>query len=175
MFIDRYYSYTTPAFFILIAILLNYFSEKSQVKIYYVFVMLFLITHVRNEPNNRDVKPMIEKIISLKTKETAVILCPNYFNLNFAFYYDKSLFKNIGNESIEEGIVKRLEEENVYGITHSNQLNKEVFTKYKKIIYLDAGADFTYPKNGIKQAIETKFKHSDTFNYGDAFALHVYE
>lgn len=175
MFIDRYYSYTTPAFFILIAILLSYFSEKSQVKMYYVFIMLLLITHVRNEPNNRDVKPMIEKIISLKTDGTAVILCPDYFNLNYAYYYDQSLFKNIGNESIEDGIVNRLENENVYGITHINQLNKEVISKCKKIIYLDAGADFMYPKNEINQVIATKFKHLDTFNFGDAFTLHVYE
>ena len=175
MFIERYYIYTTPAFFILIAILSDYLSFKSQVRIYYILIALLLITHVRNEPNNRDVKPMIEKIASLKTSSTAIILCPDYFNLNFSYYYNQKLFENIGKESIKSGLEKRLKNEKVYGITHINQLDSKVLLVNKKIIYLDASADFVYPSNGIKKILNERFHLIETLKYGEAFNVFIFE
>ena len=175
MFIDRYYIYVTPAFFILIAILSDYLSFKSQIRVYYILIALLLITHVRNEPNNRDVKPMIEKIASLKTSSTAVILCPDYFNLNFTYYYSQKLFENIGEESINIGLIRRLQHEKVYGLTHINQLDSNVLFVNKKIIYLDASADFVYPLNGIKKVLNKHYHHTETLKYGDAFNVFVFE
>ncbi len=175
MFIDRYYIFTTPAFFILIAIIVDYFTIKIQVSFYWIVIALLLITSVRNEPNNRDVKPMVDKIAMLKNNQTAILMCPDYFDYNFTYYYNSDLFTNIGNKPIDLGLKERLKKDNIFPITHINQLDTVLIKQFKRVIYLDVAADFSYPSNNIYNFCESNFKVVDTLKYGDALQFFVFE
>ena len=175
MFIERYYIFVTPAFFILVALLIDYISSKFNVK-FYLFILGFMaITSVRNESNKRDVKPLVEKTKELKTKNTPVIICADYFDMNFTYYYSTKIFKQIGLDPVEEGIKKNLKKERIYAVKNLTQLDTTKLKNSKQILFLDAAADFNYPNNGILIYLKQHYPKIETFDYGDALRLYKFE
>ena len=133
------------------------------------------ITSVRNESNKRDVKPLVEKTKELKTKNTPVIICADYFDMNFTYYYSTKIFKQIGLDQVEEGIKKNLKKERIYAVKNLTQLDTTKLKNSKQILFLDAAADFNYPNNGILIYLKQHYPKIETFDYGDALRLYKFE
>lgn len=177
MFMDRYLMPAAIAFPLLVGICADYLIKTSKYKLVMPLVvsLLFIITVKPNISNKRNVKETVEKIKELKTSNTIVYFCPNWFELNFAYYYNIEYFKDYDDVNIKNKIYQYLQSENIFPITSSNQIDTNV-TKYAdKIIYLDAGAELSYPNNNILKELDLNYQFKNEYKFYEVFSVFEYE
>jgi mannosyltransferase len=174
MFIDRYLIFLTIPFYLLIAIAANSLvkNPKMVTVIQGVVVLLFLVTSKPNLDNRRPVKEVMNKISELKTANTAVYFCPQHFIFNYAYYYNRSLFEQPTGKDPYLNMTNSLANDHIYGIHNFSEIDT---TRLEKIIYLDAGADFSSPGNGIYDFLNGNYTLKETHEFPEIFRVFVFE
>ncbi len=174
MFIDRYLIFLTIPFYLLIAIAGNSLvkNPKMVAVIQGVVVLLFLVTSKPNLDNRRPVKEVMNKISELKTANTAVYFCPQHFIFNYAYYHNRSLFETPTEKDPYLKMTTSLANDQIYGIHNFSEIDT---TRLEKIIYLDAGADFSSPGNGIYDFLNRNYTLKETHEFPEIFKVFVFE
>lgn len=174
MFIDRYLIFLTIPFYLLIAIAGNSLvkNPKMVAVIQGVVVLLFLVTSKPNLDNRRPVKEVMNKISELKTANTAVYFCPQHFIFNYAYYHNRSLFETLTGKDPYLNMTTSLANDHIYGIHNFSEIDT---TRLKKIIYLDASADFSSPGNGIYDFLNNNYTLKETHEFPEIFRVFVFE
>ncbi|MBM3419285.1 MAG: hypothetical protein FJY17_10255 [Bacteroidetes bacterium] len=177
MFIDRYLMTAAIAFPLVVAIAADYIIKKHRFKfiIPIAITLLFASTVKADLSNGRDVKETVSKIKKLKTSSTIVYLCPDYFDLNFVYYYNMQYFKGYDEKKIKNKIHKYLNSENIFPISSYNQIDTNLIKNIDKIIYLDAAADFCYPENNIKNKLDLNYRLKNEYKFYEIFNVYEYE
>lgn len=173
MFIDRYLMPVSIAFCLLLATSADYLVQKHKFR--YIIpgfiLLLFTLTVKINISNKRNVKETVAQIVQLKDRQTLVIICPHHFTLNFMYYYDQTVFKDFNTSNIYFNIDKALHRNHIFGINNIKEID---INKWKKIVFLDAAASFTYPNNGIQQELEAKFEKVNSYHFYEIFNVTEY-
>ena len=173
MFFDRYLIFVSLGYYLSVSILsLSLLSQKKYKFIVPgVTVILFLVTFNPNMDNKRHVKETVSKIVELKTDSTSVIIFPSSFVINFAYYYNKSIFADVDAKTVYDKMIVNLRKENVFSI---NSINS--FSSYsKRIIYFDAAADFGAPNNNILSTLNTQYRLLNTYKFYEIFNVYEFE
>lgn len=170
MFLDRYLIFVSMAFYLLIAVcsvnVINIPRYKWIVPS--ILILLFASTFNLNVSNKRHVKETVSKVIELKDKTTKVLICPQDFVLNFTYYYDISLFRDVGRT--REKMINDLKHENIFAI---NSIQEVDINDSEKVIFLDAASEFTFPKNNILKTLMQNYKLKNIYKFYEIF--YVYE
>jgi mannosyltransferase len=174
MFIDRYLIFLTIPFYLLITIAANSLvkNPKMVALIQWVLVLLFLVTSKPNLDNQRPVKEVMNKISALKTANTAVYFCPQHFIFNYAYYYNRLLFETPTEKDPYLKMTNSVANDHIYGIHNFSEIDT---TRLEKIIYLDAGADFSSPGNGIYDFLNRNYTLKETHEFPEIFRVFVFE
>ena len=177
MFIDRYLMTAAVAFPLVVAISADYIIKKHRFKfiIPIAITLLFASTVKADLSNNRDVKETVSKTKELKTSSAIVYFCPDYFDLNFVYYYNIEYFKGYDEKKIKNKIHKNLNSENIFPISSYNQIDTNLIKNMDKIIYLDAAADFCYPENNIKNKLDLNYRLKNEYKFYEIFNVYEYE
>ena len=177
MFLDRYLMPAAVAFVFVIAISSDYIVKNTKYRylIPTITILIFLITVKPNITNKRNVKETVAKIKEIKTENTIVYFCPSWFEMNFTYYFDIACFENYSTNDLKKNIYKCLNNDNIYLIDNSNQIDTLFLENFDKVIYLDAGADFSFPKNGILKKLESKYTLEDKYFYNDIFNIYEFK
>jgi len=136
---------------------------------------MYMYSSKPNVSNNRNTKDTVEKIKSMMTEETVVYFCPPWFDHNFLYYYDSSLFRDVDPDKQKKKMHSLLKKENIYPIYNKNGLHSELIKESDKVIYLDAGADFGVPNNQIIQQLESECTLVEKHEYHQIFNIRVFE
>lgn len=176
MFMDRYLMPAAIAYPLLVGICADYLIKTSNYRfvIPVVISLLFVVTVKPNMTNKRNVRETVEKIKALKTNRTIVYFCPDYFELNFAYYYNIEYFKDYDDNN-KNNIYQHLHSENIFPINSFNQIDTNLINLGDKLIYLDASADFSYPNNNIKIELDLNFHLKNQYNFHEVFSVFEYE
>lgn len=176
MFLDRYLMPASIAYPILIGLCADYLSKDLKLKfvIPSIVCILFVTTAKPNITNKRNVKETLAKIKDMKTGNTLVYYCSDRFTLNFVYYYNKDLFKNIIEEKDKNPFNEFLNTENIFPIISANQIDTALIKKADKIIFLDAAADFDYPNNNIKNYLNLNFTLVNQYKFHEIFYIYEY-
>jgi mannosyltransferase len=172
MFLDRYLIFITPAFYLLLALAIAHLFHNKRLYLLTAFVLsgAFMFSSSLNPDKKRLVKDVVEFIRSKKEGKTIVLVCSPEFMTNFVYYYSPGYFQQIEQDKEYEKTEKLMNAEDVYFI---DRLYPDMVAKlngFDKIIYLDAGADFSSPGNNIKQDLESHYQlqehkfHFELFN-----------
>ena len=177
MFLDRYLMPSAIGFYILLAIAADSLIKKRYFEyiIPCLVCLLFIFTTEPNITNKRNVKETVEKINMIKTEKAAVYFCPSWFEMNFTYYYNKNCFEKYNEKVIKKNIYKCLNDENIFPIDNQNQIDFGMLEGFKKIIFLDAAADFSFPKNGILQKLEGKYQLEKKYFYNEIFNIYEFK
>ncbi|HQB20269.1 MAG TPA: hypothetical protein PK495_06780, partial [Bacteroidales bacterium] len=140
-----------------------------------VVILLFVLTVKPNITNKRDVKETVAKIKELKTNTTIVYFCPEWFDLNFVYYYNRLYFMDYDDKNIKNKIYHHLHSENIFPISNHNQIDINLIKHMDKIIYLDVAADFHYPKNNIKKELDVRYNLKNEYKFYEIFNVYEYE
>lgn len=152
VFLDRYLIFIMPAFYITLALSVNYLFRS---KLWFILVSIFLISITffsfnLNVSNNRFANKIINQTKVLKTNETKIIICPNQYKLTFAYHYNIESFKDFKN------LIQNLNKDKIFPVYNHTELSSILKPK-DDIIYIDAQANFLYPKNGIFEKLNNSY------------------
>jgi hypothetical protein len=177
VFYDRYLVFTSIAFYISIAALLDFFNTLNKYYRYFYWLPVFLlmITCRPNIDNHRNVADTIKKVKELKTENTIVYISPFWFEMNFVYYYNRLYFQDFDSRDIKGRMYKHLKKENIFPILGDSQIDTCMLRKADRIIFLDAAADFTFPENNIHKTISSFFPEFVTYEYPEIFKVFVYD
>ena len=177
IFMDRYTMPAAVAFPLLIGISADFLVQKSWARFLIPTVLcgMFVFTVKPNSNNGRDIQAIVQKVKSLQTNGSMVYICPDWFDLNFVYYYNRGYFEDVNEVHIKDNLRAHLRADHVFPIHHAEQIAKQSLTKVNRIIYLDTGADFTYPNNGIRAYLATHFELKEEIRFDELFQVLVYE
>lgn len=177
MFLDRYLIYITPAFYLLLALSLSFLLPGK--KAFYtgaVFLTAgFLLSASLNPSKKRDVRETVDFITSRKDRTTLVLICPPEFMTTFAYYYKRDYFRQTETGSEYGRLIRLLEEDQVMFINAMSPGLLQKASQYKRIIYLDAAADFTFPGNHIKDDLFKNYTLKEEAFRPELFHIYVFE
>lgn len=173
MFLDRYLIFVTGGFYLLLAIGVNYLDLPKTFNVGLLLVLLLGITFETNVDKKRNVSETIQKVKELKTANTVVYMCPDYFDINFAYYYNRQYFKDIDYPETKKKLYNHLSTEKIFPINGAGQLDTTLFKTAEKVIYIDAAADFAYPANNIKTTLDANMMMVNDYFFSEIY--HVYE
>jgi len=175
MFFDRYLMFASIGFYILLAHSVSSLLPRLKYILPLALVILFAFTSNPNITNKRDSKGAISKVLELKRDGDLVLICPNWFDINFMYYYDQDKFKACHNDHTKEEMYTYLNAQNIFPIHKISQIDSAQFSLAKRVIYLDVAADYTFPKNGIKEYLDANLDYVDRHHYPEIFYIYEYE
>jgi hypothetical protein len=177
MFFDRYLMFVAISFPLLIAMAADSLLTQNRLKyiIPGIICLLFMATVQPNITNKRNVKEAVSKTTELQTENAIVYFCPSWFELNFIYYYNIDCFKDYNTIDIKYNIYKYLHSKNIYPIDSKNQLDTSLIKKADKIIFLDAGANYSSPDNNIFQTLEQHYKLQSKYEYYEIFRVYEFK
>jgi uncharacterized membrane protein len=173
MFIPRYLIYVTPAFYLLVAIGLISLEKPIGISISLLFLVIMGFTYRNDVSNDRDVKQLVDKAMAIKHEypNTAIYICPNHFDVNFTYYYNRKYFEDIDNDNREGHLRMKLASDNVFPVRNFAEIDTLLFASMTRVVYIDAAADFASPNNGIRSFLTGKFGEPEVIEIPSSFKL----
>ena len=176
MFYDRYLVFTTIGYYLMIGIILDYlFNNKVAKSVTSIIILMCMVlTTNPNISNKRNVRETVEKIKDLNNSNTLILISPDYFIFNFAYYFDQEIFTNPVSSFHQNNIYEKLslKHPNILGLHNINQVN---YKAWNKIIFLDAAADFSYPNNNILNTLNQNCNLISTSSFYEIFNIYEFE
>lgn len=152
VFLDRYLIFIMPAFYITLALSMNYlFQSKLSIYLFSILLISIMIFSFNfNVSNNRFANDIINQTKKLRTSETKIIICPEQYKLTFAYHYNIEYFKDYKN------LMFNLNMDKIFPVYNQIELNN-ILGPLDNIIYIDAHSDFLYPQNGIYNKLNNSY------------------
>ncbi len=177
VFNERYVFFTSIAYYIITALAINYLLEKIKWNRFLIFipVLFMLFSFEIKLSNKRNTEQAISRVKALKSANSIVYICADWFDMNFVYYYNETYFSDINNQEIKKNFLRDLSNEGIYPIQNATQIDTLLCNKADKIIYLDAAADFAYPGNNILKMLSNKYKKTDEQFYPAIYKVFVFQ
>ncbi|HRF78406.1 MAG TPA: hypothetical protein PLB46_17630, partial [Chitinophagales bacterium] len=86
----------------------------------------------------------------------------------FAYYYDKQVFKNINTQEIYKNIQEDFAKKHIYT---TNDITELDYKNYNHILFLNAGADFSFPNNNIEKELSQHYSNKSTQKFYEIFIV----
>lgn len=172
MFIGRYLITAAIAFSFVLAIAIDYIIEKPKLNyiIPGIICLLFIATVKPNITNKRNVEEVVNKVNEIKNPNTLVLISPQYFILNFAYYFDNEAFKNYNTLDIYSNIDSALMLENIYDINNTNNID---FKQWDHIVIVKASANPIFPN--IENELNTNYSLINNYRIYEIFNVMEYK
>lgn len=176
MFLDRYLIFLTPAYYFMLGIALTFlFYRKSVfIGISIVLIIVFVFSVSLNPSKKSEINKAVEYIKTQKNDSTVVLICPSDFSTNFVYYYDRNSFMKTDTLGEYNAMNKSMINDNIYFINHIDSSFFNRIHDFKKVIYLDAGADFLIPDNFVKRDLSVRYKLQKDKIFFENFFVYVY-
>jgi len=175
MFLDRYLMVGAIGLTLAIAISADVIVSNGKWK-YVVPVticLLFMAASKPNKGNKREVRQVVERIKSLRTdKNTLVVVTPYIYSLNVAYYYDQNIFRKHNDKEIFEPSIEGLKAENIWCL---NGLKDFDASKWKKVVFVDAGGQRFLPENNCYKTLEQQYMVTHSEHIEEIFDICVFE
>ncbi|MFH1118996.1 MAG: glycosyltransferase family 39 protein [Bacteroidota bacterium] len=177
VFFDRYVIFISVGFYLLMAVSINYVFAGIKYKNFLILLpVLFMIFTCRyNAGIQRNTAEFVGKVRALKTAETLVYICPDFFDLNFVYYYNTGYFREFDNKSIKTLMHSRLAQEGIFPVYNYTQIDTNLLKKAKDVIFVDAAAGFSSPDNNISGFLSKFYRIRETYTYSEIYNIYVFE
>jgi uncharacterized membrane protein len=181
MFIDRYLIYFTPAFFILLSIIISKIDNKLFLSLSLLTIVLMAVAFNPVSNNQRDIKTLVQNVKQMqKGSNSAVFICPDYLGFTFTYYYNRDFFKATGSGVPMKDMVNALHSDHVFLVKNHKEVDSIYnANNYNKIIFVDATIEFENPTNNIKNYLDNTFQNEnvivDTVHVPRIFNIYTYQ
>jgi len=179
MFHDRYLVFASVAYILLISIGLNALIDQHRLRNFMMCgaAICFLFTCTADVSNKRDIQSTVAQIKTLRKQfpTATVLICPEWYDLNFMYYWDRLCFEPFPSTSpmtIKQTVHACLKADKVFLVQHVKMVLELGLSPDNHVIYLDAGAEFSNPSNGISAYLTSTFKHIERYDYPEIFRVY---
>lgn len=151
MYIDRYLIFILPAWYLLLALSINYlFKNPKFLYPFYALLILSFALSMQLKPKvKRDVASAIKFVKIHKTTNTIVLIHDFDFIPTFAYHYNKDYFTSVEDQKEYFLMCNKLKAEHILPVKNEQEL-KEIYAD-NPVIYLDA---ISYSKNAILNSLQ---------------------
>lgn len=169
MFLDKYLVHISIAWYLLLAIALDFLSERKVSKLLLAGVLTvnMIITVNLKSGYNKQEKELVEYVASLKNEKTAVVLTPDWFFRTFSFHYRRDYFDDYRHT------ISHLQSEHIYPVNCTKELRKSISDK-DFVIFVNTGANFANTCD-IPTDLSTEFKQLSHEEKFAPFGVTVYQ
>lgn len=176
MFYARYLTVCNIGFVLFTAISIDKVFSKPKFSyiIPVVICSLFISTVQLSEKDKLPIKSIIEKIKANQTQETVVYFCPDWFDINFALYYNIQYFKQYNNKEIKKNMHAFLANKHVFPVKMGSDILREQWVLASRIIYLDANSAYHNTNNNVKSELDANHSLIKTYSYPGNFTIYIY-
>jgi mannosyltransferase len=176
IFIDRYVMPASVGFLLTLAVALDYLSKNTK---YYIVLptvlfLMFVFSFNPKKNNKRNVRETVEWVKKIKSDQTVIYICADWFDLNFIYYYNQEVFKNYDKNDSKKHINKYLKSQKIYPINSYSQIQTTHYESADKVIFLDAAAYSTFPENKIKEHLNLIFDLKSHHYFYEIFNVYEY-
>jgi uncharacterized membrane protein len=169
MYLDRYLTFFSFAWYFLIAIALNsIFTKNWQKAIMISILSVLMISTFVPYKNTYRIKDMVEEVKANKTEVTAVIISPAYIDKTFTYYYNINFFEDWQN------LQQNLNNDHIYPVYSRLGLNPEKISEFDHIIHIDASFAMKDPAHDIQTFLEGKFVQKNINETYHSFKIYYY-
>jgi 4-amino-4-deoxy-L-arabinose transferase-like glycosyltransferase len=171
MFLDRYLVFTSIAFYMMVAQAIVYTWETRKNNFYICSVLAIggmLLTFKPNMDNHRRLKKVIEVIHDLKLKETPVLLCPEWLDLGFTYYYNAAYFQDYGN------LRQNLKKEFIFPVNHPDQIPPGIIEKATSVILFEEWPEVVDKNNEILKKLSDIFSNCREIKIPEAYKIYYF-
>ncbi len=171
MFLDRYMVFTSIAFYLLLGQAIVYVCDSRKFIFYGLSVLAvggMLLTFNPNVDNHRRVKKVIEIIHGLKQKETPVLICPEWLDLGFTYYYNVQYFKDYGN------LRQNLQKEYIFPVNHPDQIPPGILEKSTSVVLLEEWPEVVDKNNEVLKKLSDRFSSCREIKIPEAYKIYYF-
>lgn len=171
MFIDRYWSFVTPAFFLLVASGLGMLPRGLSWVVGGAMVVAMARPFEVNPSNDRPFKELYGDVSRFLEEEpnSVVVVCPEYFDLNYAYHLAPETFTQ---RPAQGSLRSALRASGVHPIRNASDLAGVDLSEAKQVIYVNAASSFVYPNNGILAQLNSTWRQTGKFEGHRDFKWH---
>ncbi len=176
VFIDRYVIFISIAYYFCIAFALIFLFKNVKMKtiFYMIPILIMFFTFELNVGNKRNVKAVVAEINRQKQNGAKLIICPEFYDLNFAYYLIPDNFYP-QNDCFKDSLIRKMALNGIFPVRNKTELGNIEMHKTKKILYLDVEADFLSPGNEVFDSLNIYYRKYKLYKYPDIFKLYVFE
>ena len=171
MFLDRYLVFLSVAFYLLIGQSILYICGSRKILYYSLSTLAIggmLLTCLPNLDNHRRLKKVVEIVQILKDKDTPVIICPEWFDLGFTYYYNQKYFRDYGNLRLD------LQHELIFPVNHPEQISKNIIDRSASLILVEEWPEVADKNNEVLKKISDKFSFSRGMNLPETYKIYYF-
>jgi len=171
MFLDRYLIFVSCAFYMLVGQAIVYISGSRRMLSYILSAIAaggMLLTFHPNLDNHRRPKKVAEIIHDLKMKGTPVLICPEWLDLGFTYYYNPGYFRDYGN------ILMDLQNELIFPVNHPEQIPKNIIASSTSVILLEEWPEIVDKNNDVLNYISARFPVCRIIKIPEAFRIYYF-
>lgn len=125
-------------------------------------MIYFCITFNPKVVEYRDIKGLSSYLKAHISPRNTTVFCADYFNVNLAYYLDRSAFNALNPKLPEYDLNQKLKAQHFFPINNFSNLDTVFLDQQDTINYVDAYADFAYPGNGIYQTLNSRYQLIDS-------------
>ena len=177
VFFDRYVVFISLAFYLIVAISVDYVFASLKYRDYFISLpaVIIILTCNPDAGNKRDIPALVNKVKELKTNKSVVYICPKWYDLNFAYYYNLEYFRAVNNQNLKSDLIKLLANENIYFLYGFNEIDSIQMKTADKIILVGMNADFYSLEEQATDYLKKFFPNQATYTYSDVYSVNVNE
>ncbi len=171
MFHDRYLVYISIAYYLLIAMTLDKIFVRTKLKWIVGFGLVILMAFTSNfkAGNTRGDDKLVQTTIASTNDSTAIILCPDWYFMTFAYHYDKQIFSDYTHT------VSRLEKDRIFPRSYLAEENSSKILSMDRIVFVNTGAQYVDPDNKMIELILCDFILEKEITKFEPFILSFYK
>jgi uncharacterized membrane protein len=171
MFLDRYVIFTSAAFYLIIGQSVVTLSGSRRIVFYGLSALALggmILTFNPNMDNHRRLKKAVEVIHDLKRRETPVLICPEWSELGFAYYYNSGYFRDYGN------LRTNLHHELIFPVNHPNEIPEEVINKATSVILFEEWPEVVDKNNEILKELSGRFAACSVIKIPETYKVYLF-
>ncbi|MCH2230282.1 MAG: glycosyltransferase family 39 protein [Crocinitomicaceae bacterium] len=154
MFLDRYLVYISFAYYFLIALSVDYiFKHKRWKNIITVVIAILMVVTTNLRAGNERKHDEIADFVRLKaSKQTPIILCPDWYFRTLSYHYNKKYFIDYKNT------ISCLKAENIHPANNFEELSNSNLEDSDTLIFIDTGSKLVDPEGHLFNQLSTSRK-----------------
>ncbi|MFK8037840.1 MAG: glycosyltransferase family 39 protein [Crocinitomicaceae bacterium] len=172
-FLDRYFYFLLPFFYLSIAAVSSWlFSQylKLNLAVHLILILVMIFSFNISTKDNKmsgfhqDTKSVAFEVAKYnKHEQTAIIICPDWYDKEVVYYLDRNLFSTYFNKYNERSVFKiPLNEQFIYPVNHFSEIELE--SSIKSIVFVDRAANFHSPENGVEAYLDKTYSYQEAYS-----------
>jgi hypothetical protein len=174
MFSNSYNLFNSIGLYLFIAAVINFLFQRDKFlePAFGLAVLIIMGGHMKILPRNfsyREVSKPVNFVKSIKSENNIVMIYPYWYDLPFAYYYNRKIFTDTENF---EDLMKTNELFNVWGLPGAKQVVE--LNPGKGIIYVQDGSMFE-PNTSIFAYLDSAYVKRDSLFFPETLKVVVYD